>query len=83
MIIKVFKGFTFEENVKSINNLYSDYRIRISNLSFIYIGQGDKKNNISINKITIDNELFYYPKNFLYLVVYYKDFLFYLNIKRC
>ena len=78
-----FKGNTFEENVKSINSLLFGQGIKISDSPFIYLDEKDKKNYLSATQCSIEassnSHIFYFPRNFLYVVLYFDDLLFFLD----
>ena len=80
-----FKGFTFQDNINSINKLYYGQGLKISEVPFIFKNENDNKYYISAHKIELlskDGErvkLIYFPESFLNQVFYHDNLLFFFN----
>ena len=80
-----FKGFTFQDNINSINKLYYGQGLKISEVPFIFKNENDNKYYISAHKIELLSKdgkrikLIYFPENFLNQVFYHDNLLFFFN----
>ena len=85
--IQGFKGFSFQKNIDSINKLYFGQGLAISAIPYIYKNESDGKYYMSAYCFSIipSNENgtkeIYYPENFLNLVFYHNNLIFFVNIK--
>ena len=79
-----FKGFSFQKNIEVINKLYFGQGLQISELPFVFKNEQDEKYYLSAYRFKIQflNEMnekeIYYPENFLNLVFYYNNLIFFL-----
>lgn len=81
----VFKGFSFQDNINTINKLYYGQGLKISEVPFIFKNENDNKYYISAHKIELLSKdgkrikLIYFPENFLNQVFYHDNLLFFFN----
>ncbi len=77
-----FKGFSFQNNIDSINKLYFGQGLVISKAPYIYRNEKDGKYYLSAYCFKIDGKNpkeIYYPEAFLNLVFYHDQKIYFVN----